>query len=169
MNSWLAYSFFRFCPMCSGGFGTHFLPYQRAPLSVLLSLALRPLLLLFFHPISQSHPQQLPPLLTSLLTSPFVFSKAPPTTDGQPRWPIKQLLRMATVTGFTIWSVCWGVLNVPVHECMKCYNVRKCNEFLIHYMCRGVWLTVSCASVSQHYVWVRNCCRKPRTKASPKD
>ncbi len=113
----------RFCPMCSGGFGTHFLPYQCAPLSVLLSLALRPLLLLFFHPISQSHPQQLPPLLTSLLTSPFVFSKAPPTTDGQPRWPIKQLLRMATVTGFTIWSVCWGVFNVPVHECMKCYNV----------------------------------------------
>lgn len=101
-------------------------PLSACPLTVLLSLALHPPLLLFFYPISQLHPQRLPPLLMSLITFPFVFSKAPPTTDGQPRRPIKQLLRMATVTGFTIWSVCWGVFNMS--KCTKCCIVIKCEN-----------------------------------------
>lgn len=157
--------------MCSGAFGTPYLPYQRASLSVLLSLALHPPFPLFFHPISQLCPQQLLSLLVSLPSLLFISLKAPPTTDGQPRWPIKQHLRMAAVTGFTIWSVCWGAFNVP--KCTKCCIVKKGTNKRVSDSLHVPWcVTNSCARVWQHYVWVRNCSRKPRvgrTEASLKD
>ncbi len=116
---------------------------------------------LFFHPMSAVSPN---------------FSICLFKSAAYHRWATHRLNQLHNSSG---WPRLQASPSDPsVEVCLVCpctsvWNLTLCesvriNQLMIHYM----WLTVSCASVSQRYVWVRNCCRKPRvgrTKASPKD
>jgi len=158
--------------MCSRVFGTHYLPYQRAPSQSFCHLLSILLCSSFSIPslsctLSSSRPCS---CLSKLFHLSFQKHRLPQMgnpgdqLNNSSGWPQSQAL--PSDQSVEVCLTCASAQNVTLWESVRI------NEFMIHYMCHGVWLTVRFAKVWQYYVWVRNCSHKlcvGRTEASPKD